>query len=124
MTNGEQVQIDWANVAVRDGSLSVRLTGDVPKGWDKDFKVVLALLGKGSDGWGEINVNKKAIEVANVRQGSEGDLRHLLESVLLQVNADLQGDHAQADEQGGQDPVQQADDAMAETFRGFAVQDE
>jgi hypothetical protein len=44
--------------------------------------------------------------------------------VLLQVNSDLQGDHGQADEQGEQDPVQQVDNAMAETFRGFAAQDE
>lgn len=119
MASAKQRQIDWASAEMHGGTLSVPIIGEAPKEWAKRFEGVLALLRQNPSGWGKIGLTKKAIEVADVRAGAEEELHHLLESALMQVNADLLG-AADAPSQEPEDPAEQADRRIAETFRGFA----
>jgi hypothetical protein len=124
-------EIEWASAEVRDGVLTVELSPDAPKGWGKDFNGVLALLQSGNQGWGSVRLRKNVIEVADVVEGSEEELRHLLESVVLQVNSDLQLDAGDGVSAGqGEDAAesdraarQAADRAITATFRSFAELD-
>lgn len=108
-------RIDWDTAEVRDGRLTVELVGDGPKGWTKRIPGVIAMLSPRGEGWGEITANKHRLEVGAVKEGSEDDLRHLLESALQQVDADLSGDS-----QDSEDSDSGKDRKMAETFRRFA----
>jgi hypothetical protein len=47
---------------------------------------VLALPAQGNGKWGEVTLTKQVVTVAAVSEGSEGELRHLLESVLALLN--------------------------------------
>jgi hypothetical protein len=117
--------IDWASAQIRDGSLTVGLHGESHRGWSKDFGGVLALLEKSSQPWGKVSLAKGVITVAGVQEGGEEELRHFLESVAMQVNADL---HLREDDgEEGRDGPRSEDDTrraaeldMAATFRGFA----
>jgi hypothetical protein len=120
MSSPEQRQIDWARAEVKDRALTVGLTGKAGKEWVKRFNGVLGLLGQNAGGWGEITVHKDMIEVADLQEGSEGDLRHLLESALLQVNADLEPDPDRDAPEAERDPERMIDQGMSDTFRGFA----
>jgi hypothetical protein len=124
-TAAGQREIDWASARSEDGSVSVDLSGEAPKGWNKHFEGVLALLDHGSGRWGAIKLAKGAIKVADVREGAEEDLRHLLESTLLQVNSDLgpaeeEAASPSAEAPGQEDPAATADERMTERFRAFA----
>ncbi len=118
-------KIDWASAQIEDGSLSVGLHGDSARGWGKDFSGVLALLENSSHAWGKVSLAKSVITVTDVQDGAEEDLRHFLESVVMQVNSDL---HLQEEDPAGRgEGAQSAEDAqrsaeldMAATFRGFA----
>jgi len=120
MTSNRKVQIDWRTAEIHKGSLTVELSGEVPKRWAKHFKGVLALLEQNSGRWGEIGLRKDRITVTDVQAGSEEELRHLLESALLQANADLQGEQAEPPSEPEDDPQAEADQRMTDSFRAFA----
>jgi len=116
--------IDWASAEVSDGDLSVELSGAVPKGWGKDFAGVLALLQGSHRRWGAVKLTKGTIKIADVQESSEEELRHLLESVVLQVNSDLhlaaeKDDAGEAEDEAAIDR-HKADREMAANFRAFA----
>src|ERR1700761_254704 len=89
MAEQEALQIDWAKAEVRDGALNAPLSGSASKEWREHFDGVLRLLEHSNGAWGEVKLAKKAIEVADVQAGGEADLRHFLESIVVQVNAEL-----------------------------------
>jgi hypothetical protein len=120
MSSPEQRQIDWGSAEVKDRTLTVRLTGKAGRGWAMHFNGVLGLLEQNASRWGEITVRKDTIEVADVQEGSEGDLRHLLESALLQVNADFEPSPERDASEAQCDPEQTMEEGMSERFRGFA----
>lgn len=120
-------EIDWSAAEFSDGALTVELKGAAAKGWSKDFGGVLALLAQSSHGWGKVALKGSRIRISEVQAGSEGELRHFLESIVLQVNSDLGLER----ETGGDDASDQtppdaphrdeaAERRMAATFRGFA----
>jgi hypothetical protein len=113
-------QIDWGSADVQDGSLTVGLTGPASKAWSRRFEAVRALLERSEQEWGEVGLTRKAIEVDGVREGSEEGLRHFLESVVLQVNAELGPDAPQEDAVAGEDAQLATDRKLAAAFRGFA----
>ena len=124
MQSSSVTQIDWSSAEITDGTLSVALAGEVPKGFAKRVRGVLALLDQGSGGWGKITVHKNTITVAEIQQGSEDELRHLLESALMQANADLeQPDKPNPDtpppDDSTPDDSTDRDRAMTNTFRSF-----
>ncbi|MFI4993265.1 MAG: hypothetical protein ACHQCH_06575 [Solirubrobacterales bacterium] len=120
MSGTEQRQIDWASAEIKDRVLTVRLTGKAGRGWAMHFNGVLGLLEQNAARWGEITVRKDTIEVADVQEGSERDLRHLLESALLQVNADFEPNLERDAPEAERDPERTIDHGMSDTFRGFA----
>jgi hypothetical protein len=120
MTASETPQIDWSTAEVNEGTLSVALTGAATRPWRRDFERVLTLLGDDRHGaWGEIALTKGQVEVSEVAEGSEADVRHLLESALLQVNSDL-GAEPPAAPSAGED-VPAPDRRLTVTFRRFGL---
>jgi hypothetical protein len=122
MAEQRALEIDWATAEVQDGVLTAPLTGSVAKAWSEHFNAVLRLLEHSNGGWGTIRLAKKAIEVSDLQAGSEPDLRHFLESVLVQVNSELAPEDREEPEQAAPaaDPQQQTDREMTETVRSFA----
>lgn len=115
----EQAQIDWSAAEIKDSNLTVALSGDLAKGWARRFQEVLALLEQGhNDRWGPITATRKAIKVADVQEGAEEDLRHFLQSIILQVNRDLEPE--EENEDSATDPLRAADERMAARFREFS----
>jgi hypothetical protein len=58
--------------------------------------------------------------VAALREGCEAELRHLLESAVAQVNADLDAQRAESQTAPSEGP----DQRMTEQFRGYGDQSE
>ena len=104
------MQIEWSTAVVQDGSLTVELSEDAPEGWGERVTAVLERLGR-ADG---VSVEERCLVVDGVEPGGEGDLRHLLDSAVLQASADLAPDE---DEDGGDDGPSEADREMTEAFR-------
>jgi hypothetical protein len=115
----EPRQIDWESATIKGASLTVDLTGESSKLWRAQFERVLALLGSSNASWGEISLTKDAIKVADIEPGSESDLRHFLESIVLEANADVAAD-SEAD---ASDDADEPDRSMTATFRSFATED-
>lgn len=121
MAKTEFRQIEWASALFEDGTLTVELSGKSSKEWSGRFATVLSLLDPGHSDWGQVRQTKNRISVVDVREGAEDDLRHFLESVVLQVNSDIApeeepqalGDDAESD------PTSTVDEQMAATFRSF-----
>ena len=122
----EAPRLEWSAAAVRDGTLTVELVGDRPRGWKATFRRTAKLLGGG--GWGEVSLKGPKVKVADVPDGDEEELRFFLESVVQQANATHvpdedddaedeadEGDDAGADADDGDDP----DARMTARFRAF-----
>ena len=125
------VTLNWSTAKVEDSKLTVDLDGELPSGWKDSFDAVARLLTSSAD-WGEVSVKgKKSVRVADVSEGSEERLRHFLESVVEQANADHRPDDSERDESrdaGDDDDDQDGDDdrdeaspdaEMSERFRSF-----
>jgi hypothetical protein len=119
----ERRQIEWGSAEIEDGTLTVQLAGASSKAWTARFESVLALLDTPHSGWGEVSFTKKAINVSGVQQGSEAELRHFLESAVLQANTDTAPDAPSPhdDEDDGHEKPD-ADEQIAQTFRSFAAE--
>jgi hypothetical protein len=123
------LRIDWASAEVRERALKVALAGEAPKELRKRVDGLLALIEPKGGEWGKVEVRRDSIAVGEVQPGAEADLRHLLESVVMQINSDVgRGLDAEQDGGGsegtGEDPQQSADREMGERFRGFADRQE
>ena len=110
-----QGSIDWATAEVKGGTLTVEIVGDPGAEWSRSLQDVVERLDRTGSAWGKVKATKARVRVESVGEGAEGDLRHLLEGAVLQVNADF----AQDDEDEGGEQSE-ADRAMTEAFRGFA----
>ncbi len=125
MADPEPRHIDWASAQIEGGTLTVELMGKGSKVWKARFENVLALLDTPHTTWGEVRLHKSTVKVVGVQQGGEPELRHFLESVVLQANSDTQPeapeDDAEGDDAGGEPDV---DEQMTATFKTFAEQRE
>ncbi|MGH2872067.1 MAG: hypothetical protein ACRDL5_06350 [Solirubrobacteraceae bacterium] len=131
MTTDPRRQLDWASAQVRDGSLTVELSGRGSKVFNARLAGVLALLSSPHHGWGRVRISGRSIRVAGLSPGSELELRHFLESAVLEANAELAppqraerdaGDAEPEPEDDQDQPDPDRDQRMAETFRGFATE--
>jgi len=119
------VTLDWSTAEVKNSKLTVALEGDVPKGWRKAFEATVRLLGGGD--WGEIQVKRDTVRVSDVEPGSEEKLRHHLEAVVQQANADEELDEEEEDAApdadksgpGAGDEDEGPDAEMTRRFRSF-----
>ena len=113
------MEIDWASATVKDGRLSVALSGDRPDDWADRFEHVIAQLAHGAGGWGEVDLGKRKLHVEDVEPGAEAELRHFLESAVLQANAATVGtEPGEAVEED--EPSDTPDGRMTAVFRSFA----
>ncbi len=110
------VSLSWSTAEVKKAKLTVALEGDMPSGWKKSFETTVRLLGDGD--WGEVEVKKGKVQVSDVSPGSEEKLRHHLEAIVTQANADHEPDEPDEDPDA---PEEQGPDAeMTGRFRSFA----
>ena len=121
----ETLGLQWSAAKVRDGTLTVRLDGDRPKGWKAAFEQTVRLLGAGT--WGEVSIKGAKIKVAAVPEGSEEELRFFLDGAVQQANATLvdTGDDAGDAPDEPDDEDSQGDDAdtrMTSRFRDFGAE--
>jgi hypothetical protein len=112
-------EIDWSSAEVQEGNVVVALTGKSSKAWSDSFDGVLRLLGHGTGGWGEITHDKKAIKVQALQPKAEGDLRHFLEAVVVQVNSEVAEPASESEVAEPADPQEIEDQEMTATLRSF-----
>jgi hypothetical protein len=112
-------EIDWSSAEVHDGNVVVALTGKSSKAWSDSFDGVLRLLGHGTGEWGEIAHGKKTITVQGLQPKAEARLRHFLEAVVVQVNAELAEPTAESEQPEPADPQELEDQEMTATLRSF-----
>lgn len=114
-------EIDWSSAEVHDGSVVIGLTGKSSKAWSDSFDGVLRLLGHGTGDWGEIAHDKKTITVQGLQPKAEGRLRHFLEAIVVQVNAELAEPASESGSQQAEttDPQELEDQEMTATLRSF-----
>ena len=128
------VTLNWSTAKVDDSKLTVDLDGELPSGWEDSFEAVARLLASSAE-WGEVSLKKQSVRVADVSEGSEERLRHFLESVVAQANADHTSDDSERErdedddadddaDEGGDDDSDDGDpDAeMSDRFRSFSDQ--
>jgi hypothetical protein len=123
MAAPEQRNIDWGSAEIEDATLTVELTGTSSKVWKQRFASVLALLDTPHSHWGKVHFDRKAIQVADVQPGRETELRHFLESIVLQVNSELpqpKEPEQDAEQEPQLDEAAQVDRQMTAVFRAFA----
>jgi hypothetical protein len=119
-------KLDWSSAEVSDGKLSVAVDGKLSSAWKGSFETVAQLLNHGD--WPAIKLKKGTVKVEDVRPGDEEKLRHFLESVVQQANADQTPPEEQQEPDGDDDRDQgagegkpsQPDEEMATRFRAFA----
>jgi hypothetical protein len=117
-----QPKIDWSTAEVSDGRLVVAVEGELPKGYRRSFAATAHLLGHGDLVGAELK--KGTVRVA-VSDGDEEKVRHFLESVIQQANADHELADDEDDEQDDDDVaegdvVSGPDAEMTERFRAFS----
>lgn len=121
MAAPEQRNIDWGTAEIEDAALAFELTGTSSKAWKERFESVLALLDTPHSRWGPVRITKSGVRVADVRLGTETELRHFLESIVLQVNSELPDPEQDAEEEEAQaGEATQVDRQMTAAFRAFA----
>jgi hypothetical protein len=117
------VELNWATATVKDGKLTVDLEGEIASGWKRSFESTVTLLPGGD--WGEIQVKKQRVRVTDVTPGVEEKLRHHLESVVEQANADVRAPEPEReDDESDDDRGKGLDAKMTESFRSFAKGEE
>jgi hypothetical protein len=72
----------------------------------------------GQAAWGEVALSRGRLEVTDVVEGAEGNVRHFLESAVLQVNSDLGAEPLAAP---AAEDADTADARMTATFRRFGL---
>jgi hypothetical protein len=117
----EAPRLEWSAAAVREGTLTVEIAGDRPRGWKGTFLRTARLLGGGN--WGEVSLKGSKVKVTEVPEGSEEELRFFLEGVVQQANAthvEAEDDDAEDDaDEGGADEGDDTDARMTSRFREF-----
>ena len=113
-------ELDWASASVRDGELSVEVSGTPNAEWARGLEAIVERLYRPGSGWGEVKVSKATLRVASVSPGSEADLRHFLDSAVLQVNSNFAPD--EEGEAGDDDGGSPEDREMTDVFRSFSAE--
>lgn len=108
----DDATLDWSSASVDGGRLTVPVAGEVPTGWVKRVQHVIERLEKSGSGWGAVKVTKRQVQVDDVTADAAPDLHHVLESAVLQANADLRDDP-------GPRERSEEDERLIETFRGL-----
>ena len=117
MAEGTAREIDWRTAEVSDGKLTVELRGEGSDDWDERFTGILDRLGRGAQ---KVSLDDGTIVVDGVTPGSEGDVKHLVESAVLQANSGLESPDDGEGDGDDDDGRSSEDDEMTAAFRAFA----
>jgi hypothetical protein len=118
----DQPQLDWNAAEVREGTLTVKVSGEVDDEWEQTFARTLALLSS-SGTWGSVGFKKKKVTVEGLQEGSEDNVRFALDGAVQEANAhhahDDSEDSDEDDESGDEDDSDgdDTDRRMTERFR-------
>ncbi len=110
-SGSEAVSVDWAKTEAQNGKVKLPLTGQASKHWAKEAASILERL----DPTWPIEVKSKSIVVEAVARGQEGDVRHMIESVVLEANARLVAEDSDRDDAR----PDATDEEMTSAFRAF-----
>jgi hypothetical protein len=117
------VNIDWTSAQVRRGKLTVTLAETPSSAWRKRFRAVQARLQRAGEPWDEIALKQAQITVSGVLEGSEADVRHFLESVVLEANASDPDAGAGQAAEGDDTQAPTVDTRMTASFQAFDTGD-
>ena len=118
----DQPQLDWNAAEVREGTLTVKVGGEVDDEWEQTFARTLALLSS-SGTWGSVGFKKRKVTVEGVQQGSEDNVRFALDGAVQEANAhhaEDDSEESEEDEESGDGDDSEVDDTdrrMTERFR-------
>jgi hypothetical protein len=118
----EVPRLEWSAAVVRDGTLTVEIAGDRPRGWKATFGRTVKLLGGGD--WGEVSLKGAKVKVTDVPEDGEEELRFFLEGVVQQANATHVDSEDADDADGAGDDEGESGDAdarMTARFRDFGA---
>ncbi len=118
-------ELDWAGASVEGGELTVPLSGEPDKAWRARAEAVLVQLQRAGGAGSEANaieVKRDGVVVAHVADGTEDQIRHLLESVVLQANAP--DEESEEDADGPEDEAAAADARLTSAFQAFGDEGE
>jgi hypothetical protein len=118
-------KLDWNTAQVHDAKLTVDLDPSPRSDWKASFERVAKLIG---NDWDEVVIKKRKVSVKGVTEGREEKLRHFLESVVEQANADHREtdetsngeDQMAADTDGDAGEKDDPDLRMTSRFRAFS----
>ena len=111
--------IDWTTASVEDSTLTVEIAGEPGRKWGSRLQEIIERLDRPGSPWGTVKVAKRTLRVEDVAPGGEADLRHLVESAVLQANAEFAPD--EEDEDDGAERSAE-DREMTERFRSFSAE--
>jgi len=109
-----RVAIDWSTAEVRDGELRVAFADPASSRQRKRMTALAERLQRPGEPWSAIAVKRSRLVVSGVADGAEADVRHFLESLLLEANA-AEGD----EERDAGEHVDERDRRMTEAFQAF-----
>ena len=115
-------EIDWTTASVQDATLTVDIAGEPGKEWCSRLQEIIERLDRPHSAWGEVEVKRSSLRAGDLTAGCEPDLRHLLESAVLQVNSEFAPDPE--DDASGNDARTELDREMTAAFRAFAGEGE
>lgn len=118
------LKLDWSSAAVSGGKLTVSLDDKPTKEWRASFERTAQLLDRGT--WGDIELSKGTVTVADVVPGSEENLRFFLDSVVLEANGeqpDEDEEERDDEEEGGAEREDDPDREMTDRFKAFAPEE-
>ena len=108
---------------VKDAVLTVEVSGTPNADWTRGLESILERLYRPGSGWGEVKVSKATLRVASLSPGCETDLRHFLDSAVLQVNSNF-APGEEGDDDGDDRGESARDREMTEVFRSFSGEPE
>lgn len=117
----EPQELNWSAAQVKDGTLTVEVTGDTDKEWKATFERTLALLSAGH-GWGAVTFKSGKVKVKDVIEGSEDGLRFALDGAVQEANAhnaaeEDEEDDSDAEADAESDAASETDQRMTDRFR-------
>jgi hypothetical protein len=117
----DQPQLDWNAAEVREGTLTIKVGGEIDDDWEQTFARTLALLSSRGV-WGSVSFKKGKVTVEGVPEGSEDNVRFALDGAVQEANAhhaeddSEESDEDQESDEDGSDG-DDTDRRMTERFR-------
>ncbi len=111
-----RIAIDWSTARVRGRELTVAFEEATSAAARKHMKALVERLQRPGEPWKAVAVKKDRLIVSEIADGAEEEVRHFLESVVLEADAAADDGAAAA----GDEQVDERDRRMTDAFQAFA----